>query len=165
LPAQVGAPTTAAAGDGVQDVAPSLSAGVDLRIQSVEIKNFRSVKDLVCDFNNETSLIGPNGAGKSNILRALDWFFNGPKGSISPEGVHRGAEAGAGGEPRIRARVNFDRLTDDDRAALGSRYCPDAETTTFTGWRSWQAGADKITAKAFTHPAFEAVRACTAAAE
>lgn len=115
-----------------------------MRIKAVEIENFRSAKHLVCDFDAVTSLIGPNGAGKSNVLRALDWFFNGPKGSNSPEDVHRGAEAGPEGEARIRVRVDFDQLTDEDRSALGPRYCPDVETTTFTAWRSWQAGADKI---------------------
>lgn len=131
----------------------------------MEIENFRSAKHLVCDFGDVTSLVGPNGSGKSNILRALDWFFNGPKDSLSPEDVHRGAGYGGEGGPQIRVRVDFDDLTDDDRAALGPRYCPDAETATFTAWRSWRAGADKITGKAFALPAFEAVRACTAASE
>ncbi|WP_162602243.1 ATP-dependent nuclease [Nocardioides daejeonensis] len=136
-----------------------------MRIKAVEIENFRSAKHLVCDFGAVTSLIGPNGAGKSNILRALDWFFNGIKDSLSADDVHRGAVDDHETGPRIRVRVDFEDLTDEDREALGPRYCPDAGTTTFTAWRSWQNGGDKITAKAFAYPAFEAVRACTSAGD
>lgn len=136
-----------------------------MRIKTVEIENFRSAKHLQCDFGTVTSLIGPNGAGKSNIVRALDWFFNGPKDSLSSEDVHRGADTHGEDGPRIRVKVDFDELTDEDRAALGPRYCPDSGTTTFTAWRSWQPGADKITAKAFAYPAFEIVRSCAAAGE
>lgn len=136
-----------------------------MRIKAVEIENFRSAKYLVCDFGAVTSLIGPNGAGKSNILRALDWFFNGAKDSLSDDDVHRGAADDHETGPRIRVRVDFEELTDEDREALGPRYCPDTETTTFTAWRSWQNGADKITAKAFAYPAFEVVRAQIAASD
>lgn len=136
-----------------------------MRIKTVEIENFRSAKHLECDFGAVTSLIGPNGAGKSNIVRALDWFFNGPKDCLSPEDIHRGARTDGEDGPRIRVRVDFHELTDEDREALGPRYCPDAETTTFTAWRSWRSGADKMTAKAFAYPDFESVRSCATASE
>jgi putative ATP-dependent endonuclease of OLD family len=48
-----------------------------MRLEQVTIRNFLSVKNLTLDFDNVTVLIGPNNHGKSNILRALDFFFNG----------------------------------------------------------------------------------------
>ena len=126
-----------------------------MRISAVRIENFRSIRDLTCSFGDVTSLIGPNGAGKSNVLRAVDWFFNGEKGSLSPDDVHKGAPTGSG----IRVKVDFEALTDDDRSALGPRYCPDGTVKRFTAWRTWCDGVDKITGRAKAYPAFEMVRA------
>jgi putative ATP-dependent endonuclease of OLD family len=132
-----------------------------MRISSTRIENFRSIRDLTCDFDAVTSLIGPNGAGKSNVLRALDWFFNGEKGALGPDDLHKGSPDGS----MIRVQVNFDDLTDDDRSVLGPRYCPDPETSRFTAWRTWQDGAEKITGRARAYPPFEAVRAEEKAAD
>jgi putative ATP-dependent endonuclease of OLD family len=132
-----------------------------LRVKSIEIENFRSIRSLSCDFDEVTSLIGPNGAGKSNVLRALDWFFNGDKTALGPSDVHLGATE----SQRIRVCVTFDALTHEDRAALGPRYCPDARTTTFTAWRTWMDGIDKITGRAYAYPAFEEVRRGGSASE
>jgi len=41
-------------------------------IQKLEIKNFRSIKDLTIEPKNLCALIGPNSVGKTNVLRALD---------------------------------------------------------------------------------------------
>jgi len=54
-----------------------------MKIQSVQIKNFRTLVDVAIPFDSVTTFIGPNGAGKSTVLRALDWFFNGKPGSLS----------------------------------------------------------------------------------
>lgn len=129
-----------------------------MRIKSVEIENFRSIRLLACDFDAVTSLIGPNGAGKSNVLRAMDWFFNADKSSLTVDDIHKGSITEAEPEPRIRVRVDFTDLTPDDRAALGPRYCPDATVTEFTAWRTWQDGIDKITGRALAYEPFEAVR-------
>ena len=57
-----------------------------MRIKKVEIKNFRTLHDVVIDFHNITTFIGPNGSGKSTVLYALDWFFNGSKdGELTEE--------------------------------------------------------------------------------
>ena len=129
-----------------------------LRIGAVRIENFRSIRDLTCEFDAVTSLIGPNGAGKSNVLRALDWFFNGEKGAIGPEDLHKGSPEGS----RIRVQVDFDDLTDSDRIALGPRYCPDEETSCFTAWRSWQDGTERISGRC---QGLSPVRSCTSRGE
>lgn len=41
-------------------------------IQKLEIKNFRSIKELTIEPKNLCALIGPNSVGKTNILRVLD---------------------------------------------------------------------------------------------
>jgi len=49
-------------------------------IESIQVKNFRSILDetLVCD--ELTALVGPNGCGKSTFLRSLELFYtNSPK--------------------------------------------------------------------------------------
>ena len=132
-----------------------------MQIRRARIENFRSIDVLDCEFDEVTTLIGPNGAGKSNLLRALDSFFNGVKDSLSDEDVFQGA----GGNGRIRVRVDFDQLTSGDREALGQRYCRDESVTTFSTWRTWERGEDKITAKALAFEPFEEIRRATTASE
>lgn len=132
-----------------------------MRIRRIHVENFRSIADLTCDFDAVTTLLGPNGAGKSNVLRALDWFFNGEKGALTEDDVHKGAAPGS----RIRVRVDFDELSDADREALGPKYCNEATVSTFTAWRTWQDGDDKITAKALAFPPFEAIRKSSGATD
>lgn len=129
-----------------------------MRIEQVEIENFRSIKHLICNFDAVTTFIGPNGAGKSTILRALDWVFNSPKDSLTGEDRHLGS---AELKP-VRVRVDFTDLATEDRDALGSKYAPEG-TTTFTIWRTWNDREDKLTGKAMAFQPFEAVRAETGA--
>ncbi|MDP2619668.1 MAG: AAA family ATPase [Hyphomicrobiales bacterium] len=46
-----------------------------MRIEKMEIKNFRSFSNVDLNFSPYTSLVGPNGGGKSTILCALNIFF------------------------------------------------------------------------------------------
>ena len=46
-----------------------------MKILSVRIQNFRSIKDQTIPFDDYTCLVGPNGSGKSNVLHALNVFF------------------------------------------------------------------------------------------
>lgn len=46
-----------------------------VRIQSIHIRNFRSIRDETIEFNRYTCLVGANGAGKSCVLAALNLFF------------------------------------------------------------------------------------------
>ncbi|WP_129308142.1 ATP-dependent endonuclease [Streptomyces sp. L2] len=123
-----------------------------MRMIRARIENFRCLQLAEVRFDGVTSIIGPNGVGKSTILRALDWFFNGEKGtSLDLDDLC--VEAGSS---RIRVEVEFDSLTAQDREELG-HYAPDG-VDSLVIWRTWDNGDDKITGKGMTFPPFEAVR-------
>lgn len=63
-----------------------------VKIQSVRIKNFRTLKDVTIPFDSVTTFIGPNGAGKSTVLRALDWYFNGKPGPLTEKDCSFGGD-------------------------------------------------------------------------
>lgn len=130
-----------------------------MRIKSIRIKNFRCLEDVRVDMGALTSFVGPNGAGKSTVLRALDWFFNGETRLVD-EDVYSGAVD----DRRISVEVKFSDLTVADREALGSTYAPPGSTT-FTAWRIWDDGSDKMTARARSFPAFEEIRNAGSAKE
>ncbi|SFL65445.1 AAA domain-containing protein, putative AbiEii toxin, Type IV TA system [Loktanella salsilacus] len=46
------------------------------RIRRIQIKNFRSIKNLDLEVDDLAIFVGDNDSGKSNILRALNLFFN-----------------------------------------------------------------------------------------
>ena len=130
-----------------------------MRIQSVRIKNFRTLKDVTIPFDTVTTFIGPNGAGKSTVLRALDWYFNGKLGSLTEKDCSFGAT-----NEDIEVQVTFDDLTDKDRIALG-KYAP-AEATTFTAWkRRGIDGAESLSANSKSYPPFNAIRSKLTASE
>ncbi len=130
-----------------------------MRIASLRIKNFRGLEDIEVGFDAVTTFLGPNGAGKSSILRALDWFFNGTKGSsLSLDDVFQRDP-----ERVVLVEVTFDHLTDDDRSHLGKYAPPSAESVTL--WRRWHDGEDKIFGRGRTFAGFDTVRAGGSAAE
>lgn len=45
-------------------------------IKTVEVKNFRAIKDEVLQCDDLTALVGRNGSGKSSFLYAIDIFYN-----------------------------------------------------------------------------------------
>lgn len=110
------------------------------------------------DMESLTTFIGPNGAGKSTVLRALDWFFNGDP-RLTEDDVYSGAGPD---DRRIRIEVTFTDLTDTDREVLGQKYAPPGSTS-FTAWRTWLDGQDKMTGRARSFPPFEEIRAETGA--
>ena len=124
-----------------------------MKIQSVRIRNFRTLNDVTIPFDSVTTFIGPNGAGKSTVLRALDWFFNGKPGSLTEKDCSFGATT-----ENIEVQVAFTALTDKDREALG-KYAPDG-VATFTAWkRRVSDGTDVLSANAKSLPEFNAIKA------
>jgi putative ATP-dependent endonuclease of OLD family len=123
-----------------------------MNIESVHIKNFRTLKDVIITFDTVTTFIGPNGAGKSTVLHALDWFFNGKSGSLTEKDCSFGAT-----DENIEVRVTFTDLTETDREALG-KYAPD-DVTTFTAWKLWfPEGSDVLSANAKGFPEFNVIK-------
>lgn len=124
-----------------------------MKIQSVHIKNFRTLKDVAIPFDSVTTFIGPNGAGKSTVLRALDWYFNGKPGSLTEKDCSFGITT-----KNIEVQVTFTDLTDKDRAALG-KYVPDG-VATFTAWKLRSPdGSEVLSANAKGFPEFNAIKA------
>ena len=60
-----------------------------MRIRSLHVKNFRSIKDAELSFGALTALVGRNGAGKSTFLHALDIFY-GPSMQVIPDDYFAG---------------------------------------------------------------------------
>lgn len=130
-----------------------------MKIQSVRIKNFRTLKDVTIPFDTVTTFIGPNGAGKSTVLRALDWFFNGKLGSLTEKDCSFGAI-----DQDIEVQVTFADLTVKDREALG-KYAPEG-VTTFTAWKSRKPdGVESLSANSKSYAPFSAIRARTTAGD
>lgn len=50
-----------------------------MSIETIRIKNFRSLRDVTVGAQALTVFVGCNDEGKSNLLRALDLFFNGDR--------------------------------------------------------------------------------------
>lgn len=123
-----------------------------MKIKSVRIKNFRTLKDVSIPFDKVTTFIGPNGAGKSTVLRALDWFFNGKPGTLTENDCSFGAT-----DEEIEVQVTFTQLTEKDIETLG-KYVP-AGVETFTAWKYRNtAGAEVLSANAKSYPSFNDIR-------
>lgn len=130
-----------------------------MKIRSVRIKNFRTLKDVMIPFDKVTTLIGPNGAGKSTVLRALDWFFNGKPGSLSEYDCSFGAV-----DEDIEVSVTFAELTPKDKDALG-KYVP-VGVETFTAWKyRTPAGVEVLSANAKSYPQFNEIRSRASAGD
>lgn len=130
-----------------------------MRIKSVRIQHYRAFEEVRLNFSDITALIGPNGVGKSNILRALDWFFNGSQSSLTERDFHNRDISTS-----VQVEVTFSDLTPTDREALG-KYAP-ADTDSFTCWRTQDAnGADIRSANTKGFALFDAIKLAAAAAD
>lgn len=84
-----------------------------MKIESVVVKNLRSVRDANVGLDDYTCLVGPNGAGKSTLLCALNMFFRETENattnlvSLVPEDFHQRDTS----EP-IEITVTFTDLND-----------------------------------------------------
>ncbi|BET12495.1 AAA family ATPase [Pandoraea sputorum] len=62
----------------VDSVSPTTSPNVTRKLrwsklESIEISNFKAIKELSVPLSDVTILVGPNGSGKSSILQAVHW--------------------------------------------------------------------------------------------
>ena len=78
-------------------------------IKSVEVKNFRSIREARLDCDNLTAIVGQNGAGKSSFLYAVDTFYD-TKAPITEEDFFDRDV----GSP-IEIRVTYGDLREDEK--------------------------------------------------
>jgi putative ATP-dependent endonuclease of OLD family len=117
-------------------------------IESVRIKNFRSIVDLSLDVDSLTVLLGANSAGKSSIIKALEWFFG--DAEIQAEDV-RDQDAGL----LVSVSVTFVDFTDADRGAFPGYTV--AGRMTLLKTRNLD-GTTKLTGRGLVYPVFREIR-------
>lgn len=78
-------------------------------IKSVEVKNFRSIRETCLDCDNLTAIIGRNGAGKSSFLDAIDTFYDIAAPITEEDFFNR--DIGS----KIEIRVTYSNLRDDEK--------------------------------------------------
>jgi predicted ATP-dependent endonuclease of OLD family len=81
-----------------------------MKIQKIEIKNFRSLRDVVIYPKDILALVGRNNSGKSNVIKALELFFESTTRLVNSECFHNHEI----GNP-IEILVTFNRLSDWER--------------------------------------------------
>ena len=124
-----------------------------MRLQSVRIRNYRSLQDVELKLTHLTVLLGSNGTGKSSILYALNWFFNG--GDLETDDITAGL-----GDQTISVEVAFAHLDELDRESL-AKYGT-GKTAIFT--RTWHPeSGGKLTGRARAYSDFESIRSITSA--
>ncbi|KVF25143.1 hypothetical protein WJ07_11915 [Burkholderia vietnamiensis] len=102
-----------------------------MRIESLRIKNLRTIKDAVVAVDRYNCFVGPNGAGKSTFLFALNVFFRETDGVstdvtlLCAEDFHRKDTS----EP-IEITVTFGDLSDDAKQEFKEYFRQDRLTIT-----------------------------------
>jgi putative ATP-dependent endonuclease of OLD family len=84
-----------------------------MRLKSLHIKNYRSLKDAAIEFDPYTCLIGANGAGKSTVLCALNVLFREPVAGIDPGGLQLEDFHGKNAGRPIEITATFGDLSGD----------------------------------------------------
>ncbi len=83
-----------------------------MRINTVSIRGFKSLRDLNIEINDMLVLIGANNAGKFNILEALDLFFTPSRCSVSSDMFY---QLGNENCEEIEITVEFEQLTNAEK--------------------------------------------------
>lgn len=82
-----------------------------MKIGTVEIENYKSIKKLTINLDDFSVFVGKNGAGKSAIIRAIDWAING--GELSHDDIFStGSEQVSGS---VKIKIHFCDLTDKEK--------------------------------------------------
>jgi predicted ATP-dependent endonuclease of OLD family len=85
-----------------------------MKIQKIEIKNYRSLHNLIICPKGILALVGRNNSGKSNLIKALELFFEGSTRLVNDECFYNHKT----GEP-IEILITFDQLSDWEREQFG----------------------------------------------
>jgi predicted ATP-dependent endonuclease of OLD family len=78
-----------------------------MKMTKIEIRNYRSLRDVTIYPKDILALVGRNNSGKSNVLRALELFFEGTTNLIDEECFHSHKT-----EEPIEIFVTFEQLSD-----------------------------------------------------
>lgn len=81
-----------------------------MKLQEIEISNFRSIKNLKINIDDLLVLLGENNSGKSSILRGLELFYSESIRSFSNENFHFKDTS----KP-IEIILTFDRLSEEEK--------------------------------------------------
>jgi len=85
-----------------------------MKIKKIEIKNFRSLKNVIIYPKDILALVGRNNSGKSNVIKALELFFDGSVRLVNSECYYNH-------DPRnpIEILVTFNQLSDWETDKFG----------------------------------------------
>ena len=90
-----------------------------MRLESIRVQNYRSIRDATLELDALTVLVGANGAGKSSFVKALELFWSG-RPTVAAEDYHdRNVE-----EP-IKITLAFGDVSKAEQGALDGPYSPD----------------------------------------
>lgn len=63
-----------------------------MKIESIEIKNFKAIKNANLELADFNVVVGENGSGKSSVLQAIHWVFqSGKNTTVKPSEVGKGS--------------------------------------------------------------------------
>lgn len=93
-----------------------------MRLKSIRIKNFRSIKDdfEIVGMEHDISIVGPNSSGKTNVLKAIEMFFTGPDNRYEYNIKNDLTFDMKGGQTSIVATFTGDRESTIDREFYNS---------------------------------------------
>lgn len=83
-------------------------------IQHIEVKNFRSLKDVGVDCHELVAILGRNGSGKSSLLKAIETFYD--VGFLANAFDYFGKDTTL----EISIRITYGELRDDELAEFKS---------------------------------------------
>ena len=81
-----------------------------MKIRKIEIKNYRSLHNLIIYPKDILALVGRNNSGKSNLIKALELFFEGSTRMINDECFYNHKTEGS-----IEIFITFEQLSDWER--------------------------------------------------
>lgn len=92
-----------------------------MKLTSITVRNFRSIRELHLDVHDLTTIIGRNSAGKSNILKALTAFFTFSDKSFSSHDLYEWR----GDSEAATIECVFADLTEEEAAEVAKYVLPD----------------------------------------